>query len=260
MVLIALCCRGILSLFENSVLSKRIVRISNSARMRMPHLFSDILSYPHHPNHSTPFIVIRLMTHTAAYLASLATFILRASTETLAVVFDDEVLLTDEFFDSWVPSTSQYSPRGTTIRLCQCIIGLVKQPKIVAGKTVYASSSTVAYALCLLVRFRSLGHQFPVDVDELIALSVFIAYKFLIDWGEGQRSHWAVSLEMSGRRMDVVERSFLDALHYNAWIKNAEFHRVVGRMDLLWEETLEEQAMKLRPTPPDYVLKIFGKR
>lgn len=200
------------------------------------------------------------MTHTAAYLASLGTFILRAPTEILTPVLEDDIPLTDESCYPCIPNMSQYSPRGTTTRLCQRIVGLVKQPKTVAGNTVYTSPSTVAYALCLLVRFRLSGYRFLVGIDELIAISVFIAYKFLIDWGEGQRSHWAVSLEMSGRRMGGVERSFLEALQYNAWVKNDDFRRSVGRMDLLWEETLEKQAMELRPAPPDFVLKTFGKR
>jgi len=200
------------------------------------------------------------MVHTAAYLASLGTFILHAPYETLTVSFADDAPLTDESFDVWIPNMSMYSPRGTTAPLCQRIIGLVKRPRTVPGKTLYASPSTVAYALCLLVRFRISGLQLNVDMDELIAISVFIAYKFLIDWGEGQRSHWAVSLGMSGQRMGVVERGFQEALHYNAWIKNVEFHRKVGRMDLLWDETLEQQAMESRPAPPDFVLKMFGKR
>lgn len=200
------------------------------------------------------------MAHTAAYLASLGTFILRAPTQTLTIVFEDEFPITDECFGLWVPNVSQYSPHNTTARLCQRIFGLIKRPKTVAGKTVYASSSTVPYALCLLVRFRFLGLHLNVDIDELIAISVFIAYKFLIDWGEGQRSHWAVSLEMAGRRLGVVERGFLEALHYNAWIKDVEFHRLVGRMDLLWKEILEKQAMESRSPPPEFVLKMFGKR
>lgn len=199
------------------------------------------------------------MTHTAAYLASLSTLILRTPTENLSLVFGDDIPLTDEIFDTLFPGVSQYRPSDTTTRLCQRIVRLIKQPKLVAGKTVYASPSAIAYASCLLIRIRCSGYQFVIDIEGLIGLSVFVAYKYLIDWTEGQRSHWARSLEMSGRRMGIVERSFLEAFQYKAWIKDDDFRRLVGRMDLLWKETLESQAMESRPAPPDFVFKKFGK-
>lgn len=196
------------------------------------------------------------MAYTAAYLASMGTFILRAPPATLTTMFESSTPEALAFIPL-LSGTAQYRPRDTTIRLCQRLMCVLKQPRYFASEPVSASPAIVPYALCLLVRFRLLCAWWQVDDDELLSIAVFVAFKFLNDWA-ARRRYWAVALEMSEPKMGVVERGFLQALQYRVWVQDGEFARWEARMEGLWGQVLERQMMEARSPPPNFVVRLFG--
>jgi hypothetical protein len=154
---------------------------------------------------------------------------------------------------------SQLRPRDATTQLCQRIVRLLKQPKVVPGvEDVYASPSTIPYALCLITRFRLACAWPEIGEDELIIMSVYTSYKFLVDWGGERLSRWGLSLEMSGSRLAAIERGFLKGIDYGVWIRDSEFSGVLKRAEMLWKDSMEKEAKLARPLPPDFVLKRFA--
>lgn len=188
------------------------------------------------------------MAYSGHYLAKFGTLILCASRQTVATVFHDDFEFQDnnDNFDDIVAKVHRKpwaQPQCSTIALCERIVHLLEHTKAAAGGNHPGTNpSIIAFALCLLVRFRLEGKNVVHAKNSLIATSVYVAYKFLTDGGAIKIRDWTQALDMLGPLVEL-ERNFLIVLGHNAWVCNSVYEQYVGRMEMLWGEALEKDTM-----------------
>jgi hypothetical protein len=227
----------------------------------------------------------------APFLARLSTFILHAPYATVEASLyptptrDGEVIHID-------PNSDTPRPTQFVNAMCQRLLRLLNERTLDSPHTDHPSPDTIPFALCLLLRYRAasastsqredackyeyatsgesgltvpIAHPAPrsssrpqVSDATLIALSVLIAYKFLSnDVHEVNLTRWALPLELSTRGMVEGERHFLRTVDYAVWVQQEEFLQCRGRLDGLWDGVFSKVV---RPAPPAFVTRMFGRR
>ncbi|KAF1840668.1 uncharacterized protein K460DRAFT_436171 [Cucurbitaria berberidis CBS 394.84] len=186
--------------------------------------------------------------YTAAFLARLSTFILHAPLDIVSSIFtlsskcDGEPLRID-------PNCMALQPDTLTSATCQRLLRMLNLP------VAHASPSTIPLALHLLFRFRLASHgEDASDASSdgmgdgvLVAVSIYIAYKWLMDGGEENTKRWTEALGMNNEYFVYTEIQLLGRIEYRVWVQDEEYVGFKGKAEELWEGVFKKAA---RPTVP----------
>ncbi|KAF2833489.1 hypothetical protein CC86DRAFT_365377 [Ophiobolus disseminans] len=90
-----------------------------------------------------------------------------------------------------------------------------------------------------------------------IAISVYLAYKFLTECPIESLEKWALTLETSKKCLVKAERQFLAVLGHRLWINDDGYVMIKSKLDELWEQVHSKAA---KPVPPTFLAKHVKSR
>jgi hypothetical protein len=218
--------------------------------------------------------------YTAPLLARLSMFILHAPLATVESALSP-ISTSDGELSHIDPNSDVLRPNKLTNAMRQCMLRLLKELTLKFPCADHPSPDTIPLALCLLFchcvalastsqpehvpKYNYFGTDRPNSARvspllgsrlihvTLVALSVCIAYKFLINesyWVNLQ--HWMQPLELNSQSALEGGRYFLDTIHYGGWVWQDECKRLKGTFDGLWEELFSKAT---RPASPAFLLR-----